>query len=415
MSMREAPGLVIGMLIGLVACSDERSATELNPEGPPMVRQVFVQEKLFSEGGVARERFGLAFGDHPDIPLPSESSSDGDDRVVEAAVAFGGSVRMRIVFDELLRGNDLEEIECNDNDGDDEVRSVYSRVPVGTDPDDIERCSGSDLSECTAVCIGPDGPLGIKDANGDGAVDNDGGYGIRMIDYGGGEYGDGPLGVSVVCDDMPMQLVGTGPGRTFYSPSGNQLIPAGQGLDGLGPALILRPAAGLRTGSSCTVQFRPEVVDKDGERVCAPPGGDVARGCAGDGDTSEIQFRVEPLAFRSTTPRQGAVLNLATPTIQLEFVAPIDPDTLGAITMSAGGTDVPIEIEQVRADDATAFRVTVPGGLQPETAYTIDVGTGLADAYGGTPPAPFSLEFTTSEGADQPPPVDAGPDQPDAG
>jgi hypothetical protein len=404
MSKREAPGLVVGMLIGLVACSGEESATVLNPEGPPMVRQVFVEEKLFSDGGVVRERFGLAYGDHIDIPTPGESSSDGDDRVVQNAVAFGLNetpLRMRVVFDELLRGNELEEIQCSDES--------YSRVPVGTDPDDIEACSGVDLSDCTAVCIGPDGPIGIKDANGDGAVDDAGGYGMRMIDY-----GDGELAISVVCDGMRMPLVKEGPNRTFYSPSGNQLIPAGQGVNGLGPALIVRSAAGLRTNADCTIQFHPDVVDKDGNRVCAPPGGDVARDCPGDGDTSEIQFHVEPLAFRSTTPRQGAVLNLATPTIQLEFVAPVDLATLASIAMTTDQGEVPIEVTQVEEGDATRFRVVATDGLQAETAYTITVGTGLADSFGGVPPEPFTLEFTTSEGAAPEP--DAGPDEtPDAG
>lgn len=402
MSKREAPGLVVGMLIGLTACSGEESATVLNPEGPPMVRQVFVEEKQFFDEGNARVRFGLAYGDHPDIPLPSESSSDGDDRVVRDAVAFGLNetpLRMRVVFDELLRGNDLEEIQCSDDS--------YSRVPVGTDPDDIEACSGVDLSDCTAVCIGPDGPIGIKDANGDGAVDDAGGYGMRMIDY-----GDGELGISVVCDGMRMPLVQEGPARTFYSPSGNQLIPAGQGVNGLGPALVIRSAAGLRTNADCTIQFHADVVDKDGNRVCAPPEGDVARGCAGDGDTSEIQFHVEPLAFRSTTPRQGAVLNLATPTIQLEFVAPVDLATLDAITMTTDEGAVPIEVTQVEEGDATRFRVAATDGLQEGTAYTVTVGTGLTDNFGGAPPEPFTLEFTTS--SDSTP--DAGPDEtPDAG
>ncbi|HTE54365.1 MAG TPA: Ig-like domain-containing protein [Kofleriaceae bacterium] len=416
MTMREAPScttgrawtsshlsLVMGIALGLVACSDDRSATELNPDGPPMVRQVFVQEKLFAEGGVVRERFGLAFGDHPDIPSTEDDPASGDDRVVENAVAFGGSVKMRVVVDELLRGNDLEEIQCSDD--------TYSRVPVGTTPDDIEDCSGVDLSKCTAVCIGEDGPVGIKDMNGDGAVDDNLGYGIRMIDY-----GDGELGISVTCDDVAIPLLGAGPARTFYNPSGNQLIPAGAGIDGLGPALVVIPAQGLRTGSSCTIGFRPEVVDKDGNRICAPPDGDPKRDCAGNGDTSAIAFRVEPLAFSSTEPDEGDTLALPNATVLLEFVAPVDLATLDSITMATGaGDDVPIEVTQVDKTDATNFRVVAPGGYLPGTEYTITVGTGLTDLLGGTPPAPFALHFTTSgDAADAGPEVDAGPG-PDAG
>ena len=64
-----------------LACSDDSSSTDLHPEGPPMVQQVFVQEKVISET-TTREKFQLAFGDHPEIPLPDEDPVNGDDREV---------------------------------------------------------------------------------------------------------------------------------------------------------------------------------------------------------------------------------------------------------------------------------------------------------------------------------------------
>jgi hypothetical protein len=40
--------------------------------------------------------------------------------------------------------------------------------------------------------------------------------------------------------------------------------------------------------------FEPAIVDCDGGRVCAPPGGDFANAeCPAPGDTSLIQFDVE--------------------------------------------------------------------------------------------------------------------------
>src|SRR5688572_1541806 len=136
MSMRDAPrrgqrpgateiclAVATAALITAGACGDDKSSTELNAAGPPMVRQVFVQEKEFTETSTT-ERFGLAFGDHPDIPSKDEDAAEGDDRVVDNAVAFGTS-RLRVVLDELVRGNDIEEVECSDGS--------YSRVPVGTD------------------------------------------------------------------------------------------------------------------------------------------------------------------------------------------------------------------------------------------------------------------------------------------
>ena len=401
MSMRDAPscttgrawtrtclGLVTGLSFGLVACGDEKSATELVPEGPPMVRQLFVREKIFVGDSVV-EKTGLAFGDHPDIPTPEESSSNGDDRMVTTARAFGGETGLRVIVDELLRGNDLEEVQCADE--------TYSRVPVGATPDDIEDCSGEDLSDCTAVCVDH---MGIMDRNADGAVDDNGGYGYRMIDY-----GDGELGVAVTCDETAIPLIGTGPGRSFYNPSGNQLIPADTGLKGLGPALVVVPARGFRTGSTCTVSFRPEVVDKDGNRVCAPPAGDPRRDCAGDGDTSAVQFHVEPLAFSSTDPEDGEAISTSD-VVLLTFVAPINVDTLGAITMTSGdGDPVAITVTRVEADDDTRFYVNAEDGLVDGTDYTVTVGTSLQDSFGGTPPEPFALRFSTGPGA-----ADAGPD-----
>lgn len=372
----------LGMLVA--GCGDDESATELNTAGPPMVRQVFAAEKLFSTSGQPVLRFGLAFGDHPDVPAPDEDAARGDDRQVTNAVAYRDGARFRVVLDEILVGNYIEEIQCADGS--------FSRVPIGTDPDDISRCAGPDLSSCEAVCIGPGGPIGITDQNEDGAVDPGG---LRMIDYGGGE-----LAVSVVCDGQSMPLIGQlgeDAKRTFYNPSGNQQIPADTGVDGLGPALVLFTQLGLRTSATCTVQFRPEVVDKDGNRVCAPPGGDVDQDCPGNGNTEAIQFQVEPMALDSTDPDPGDTIppNTGTDqTIFLGFVTDVDPESLGAITLATGGADVPIEAAVGSA--GTDVVVTVPGGYLPGSEYTLTVGTGLTDLFGAGPPDPITLSFNTS-------------------
>lgn len=238
------------------------------------------------------------------------------------------------------------------------------------------------------------------DRNADGAVDDNGGYGYRMIDY-----GDGELAVAVTCDETRIPLIGTGPGRSFYNPSGNQLIPAGAGITGLGPAIVVVPSRGFRTGSTCTVSFRPEVVDKDGNRVCAPPGGDPGRDCAADGDTSAVQFQVEPLAFSSTDPDADEVIS-TNDVVLLTFVAPINVDTLGAITMASGdGDPVAATVTRAEKDDDTRFYVNPEGGLVAGTDYTITVGTDLEDSFGGRPPEPFALHFSTEAGA-----PDAGPE-----
>ncbi|MCI0545573.1 MAG: hypothetical protein L0Z49_14200, partial [Actinobacteria bacterium] len=48
---------------GLAAgCGENPSATNLNPEGPPMVRQVFMQERITDAGGVSRVTQSRAIG-----------------------------------------------------------------------------------------------------------------------------------------------------------------------------------------------------------------------------------------------------------------------------------------------------------------------------------------------------------------
>jgi hypothetical protein len=378
-------GAVLGAGALAIACSDKASSTELNPEGPPMVRQVFVQEQVVS-GEAVRVKFQLAFGDHPDIPLPDEDPVVGDDREVISAVARNGA-RIRVVLDELLVGNYLEEIACDDGS--------WSPVPIGADPDDIKDCSGMDLSRCVAVCIGASGPVGILDANDDGAVDD-----TRMRDYGGGE-----LAVSVMCGDQMMPLDRE---ASFYNPSGNQLLPAvglPESINALGPALVLAPLDGMKTGSACTITFRDEVVDKDGENVCAPPDGDIDAGCT-PGDTAQISFTVEPLGLADSEPADGDVdveltNGTADATIGLTFNASLDADTVDATTLTlVDDMDNPVPFTfLVSADDSALVTLTVTGGFDPETTYTLTIGTGVTDIYGAALPEPITITFTTTTAA----------------
>src|SRR5690606_4897602 len=195
-------------------------------------------------GASSRIRTGLAFGDHASI------AKDADDRVVTSAVARGNQ-RLRVVFDELVLGNSIEEIACADGS--------FSAVPVGATPDDVSACSGPDKSRCSEICIGADGPVGILDVNLDGAADD-----TRLI-----EHAENTYGVNIECGGQNMPLDRQ---LSFYNPAGNQQVPAGPiGLNGLGPAVVLVPSVGLMTGAACTITFHEDVVDKDGNRVCAPP------------------------------------------------------------------------------------------------------------------------------------------------
>jgi hypothetical protein len=374
---RAGVAAIAGALVATTACNDVVRNTELEPEGPPEILQVFVRERVENpDDGSIGPGLRLAFGDHPD-------AGEEDDRQVTAAIA-GTDQRIRIVVDELLLGNSLEEVQCV-NPG------TWSRVPVGTDPDDIKRCIGTDLSRCEAVCKDQGGVL---DANGDLSLDD-----TRLIDG----------VVTLSCGGVAVPLDRT---HSFYSPSGNQLVPAGAlGFDGLGPALVVVPAESLPTSSACTLAFAAEVTDKQGERPCA----EGAAGCV-PGDMSSVTFGTEALQVLHSVPESGATdvplvdEESTDATITVELNGWIDAATVAAgVQLSAGGTPVAgatATLATIHHDDGseeispTAIAITVPGGLTAGTEYSVTfpgdgTATTLRDKYGAAVPEAPTLTFTT--------------------
>lgn len=349
--------MVCAVMVGMVAAACDEGEGG-GGAGPPEILQVLVRERVDGEP-VAR----LAFGDHPDI------DEEADDRAVRAAVARDGQ-RIRVVVDELLRGDTLEEVACADGS--------WSRVPTGTTVDDVARCAGADLARCRGICIGAGGaPVGILDANGDGALDD-----TRLIDG----------AATLLCDGAPVAL---DPQRSYYQPSGGQRISAGSvGTDALGPAVVLAPAGGMRPGAVCGVRFADTVVDKDGERPCAAAAG----GCV-PGDTAAIEFTVEPFTLAWSEPPAGADDVALTDDdsgdahVVLRLNATVDPATVAAaVTLTAGGYPVEGVAPAMADDDDATIVLTVAGGFEPATTYRLTV-TGLRDAYADTMDA--SIEWVT--------------------
>lgn len=366
-------GIGVVIAVAFAGCSDKETSTELHPEGPPMIRQVFALE-LVTEGNISRQATQLAFGTHPDI---DETEDDGQ---VTNAIALGGQ-RIRVVFDELLRGNAIEEIACADGS--------FSRVPIGTTPDDIEDCAGpveAIQNSCTAVCVDPSaGPIGVLDENEDGAADD-----FRMIS---GQ-------IRLLCDDQEMAL---NLQESFYQPSGNQQITAGPlGINSLGPAVVLIPESGLRTSSSCRFEFASDITDKDGNLVCAPPNGDIKQSCASPGDVSLVSFQVEPLRVKGQDPPMDATNIPTSPTVLLQFNANIDPASASAITLEDDNSQPVAATVAVSSSDATLVTMMPDAPLSPNTTYTVVIATTLADAFGGTLPAVYTTSFTTAGGTPTP-------------
>ncbi len=385
-------GLLAGLLLvtaGAVttACEAPDSREDLNPAGPPMVRQVMLTERTLSETGAASIKAGqLAFGTH------GASFFENDDGEVLSAFALGNQ-EIRIVLDELIRGNSMEEIACKDGS--------YSRVPVGTDPDDIADCAGpvDSLLNCDTVCLDPSSgtPIGILDDDEDGAPDR-----IRMIDY---NEDPGPtaveLAVAVTCGGVNIPL---DPENSFWSPSGNQTFPSNPrlGFRGLGPAIVLRPVSdiGMRTSSDCSVSFRSDVVDHDGNQICAPTNGDIESDCSG-GDTTKIAFRTETLQVVNTIPADGDtdVALGASVFLSVSMNANIEADTITAVTLTADGNPVTIvgneDNGEFVGDDGTLISYKLEDDFLPNTTYVLTIDTTLTDRLGAALPATETITWVT--------------------
>jgi hypothetical protein len=372
--------------VAIAACTSTDSATDLHPEGPPMIAQVRLVEVFTFDGNRGLNRTVFGFGGHPDAP---------EEEVHAVTTAKAADNRLRIIFDELLRGNNLEEIACRAVvDGD-----AYDRVPLGATPDDVARCSvaqdvlpsscpGSNrLSLCLckldAGCpIGMTGPtvppgesVGVQDFDQDGAADTS-------------HFVAGAVAIRCGEIDVALDLV-----RSYWTPSGNQQKPAQGGFDALGPAVVVLPAGPLPTNLECGLRFAADVVDKDGNRVCAPPGGDITGDCA-PGDTSAVTFKVEPLEFAANVldPGQPRTTN-----ITITANVPLDAASLSGVTVTEAPDTAYTQFvaERGMAPNQISIRWTAPGGLAATTRYTITVTTAVTDTHGQSAPQAFQLAFTT--------------------
>jgi hypothetical protein len=378
-------------------CETPESATGLNPEGPPMIQQVFLEELTTDVNGAPAQSRALAFGSHEAFPM---------ERTHAVTSSIVVNQRLRVVVDELLIGNYLEEIACRVS-GTCVVEGGHSRVPEGATPDDIARCAvPNDLlaSSCTgdmAVCLNSAGvPCGVLDEDENGSADS-----LRMID---GQ-------VKLVCENQDLGTrfeVGIDPVASFWQPSGNQVVAPGVDASRtLGPALILVPVTPrsltpttplplLPSSQTCQLWFADNVTDKEHFRVCAPPNGDIAQPCAGDGDVSAFKFETVDLVTDFVLPANNATnVGLNTRQVLFRFTTTIDPASVevGDVTVMAGAATVtPDNVTVSVTDNRSLITVTLPaGGLTPSTTYTVTLGA-VTDLYGVPPPERVSTTFTTT-------------------
>lgn len=395
-SSRFGIALVVAGLAFHAACTDTESATNLNPAGPPMIEQVIMTDSVIDMSGNENDARIFAFGTLPGVDPAKEHAS------TSAAVA---QQRLRIVFDELLKGNRLEEISCRAVVGPD---GAFDRVPDTATPDDIAKCSVAQdalKASCTgdrAVClcqldggciIGSDtiakgDPVGVLDVNQDGAADTH-----RFIS----------TSVGLKCGSM---TIPADPAMSYWYPSGDQLPPAQGGIEEIGPAVVFYPSTSLPTNTTCSLVFADDVVDKTDIKVCAPMGGRTTA-CAGNldlcqqtctpGDVSAFSFKTAPLALAATFDSMGVDKTLPLVFVSNTAIDMASITAAGTVTMTqAGANFTGFTVMLMNGGGRSQVYVTPTAATwQANTTYTITFSTALKDTAGSPLPAPITFTFTT--------------------
>jgi Big-like domain-containing protein len=388
--------VVLGVAFAAGACTNTDSFTNLNPDGPPAIAQVRMKESYMDASMATLTRRVFGFGTHP-------AASSDEEHAVTSASASGQT--FRIIVDELLVGNALEEIQCRAPVDDD----AFDSVPLGATPDDIAKCSGPSDS-LKLLCSGPhavclchiDGgcgtvakgdPVGVLDVNADGAADNT-------------SFKKGAVGIKCGQIDVPIDL-----DMSYWNPSGDQQVPAMGGFDALGPAIVLTPTGGfLPTNITCGFTFASDVLDKQGNEVCAPPDGRppecdqwppnlasdpaacTAKFECNPGDMSAFSFKTEPLSIKVQAVADGDTgVDPALP-IFANVNTAINPATLTNVTI----TPAPPGGFTVTAPMMTQIKITFTTPLAAATMYTLTIPVSVTDTFGQGLPAPIIIHFTTA-------------------
>lgn len=216
----------IGMMLVLLgACGYER----LEPwdDGPPEVLQVFVTSEPADD---LASGLTLAYGQH--FELNGGVAAIG----VRATAVPRTGARFRIVVDQLLAGDTIEEYAC----------AGGGFVPLGRKVCADCRDDPSTLDDEAGRCV---------DLNGDRIPDNG-----RIV-------GDV---ATIRCGSF---LYTTLSGDGAYEPWGNQLSSGALGVAGIGPAIVIEPSVTLPADADCTLNVIGRITDKQGEELIWPAAG----------------------------------------------------------------------------------------------------------------------------------------------
>ena len=364
------PSILAGSLsMGTFGCTTPSSGTDLNPEGPPEILQVFVTERTPTS-----KALGLVYNGNLDYAVDESGGGadgsapnqcgdifdeNGDDCTVANAVA-DPSQTFRIVLDELLEGTSVEEFVC---------------ACVGTD-------GVAQDGECPNNVVSTLDPAGCNDSPSTPNVNE----GSRWLDVNADGMPDKARlvgGIATInCDGE--DLYSTQPEDGFYNPSGNQLIPVATGLSGLGPALVISASAGLKTGADCTIRLSDTVKDKEGLAVVAVP-------------PTAMAFHSESLALLSSVPTSGVSGVSPDLALNLGFNAFLKEDTIENVVLREKTGAVVISARELAlGDDKISVKIDPTGTLRPDRDYEIVIpATTVTDIYAGKFPAEKLVTFKT--------------------
>lgn len=181
--------------------------------------------------------------------------------------------------------------------------------------------------------------------------------------------------VTLTCGGNPVAYDG------FYDPAGNAVtFPPG-------PALVIEPTEFIATGTACTLQVKPMVVDKDGVAVA---------------DAGPFTFSIAGLAYAGSDPEDMAEGVDPTAEVLVAFNAPIDGDTLGTkITLTDAAMAAVAATVAVDPMDPSLVIITPTAALAENAVYTVTITSEtadpIADIGGGTVvlAEPVTFSFTT--------------------
>jgi len=393
--------------LAMTGCTDQASTSNLSPDGPPAVVQIFFYDSdgaltlgygvhaefnkcdldfMPCSGSLTCAQSGVLSGHCVDTAgnqVPGRMAPSGRIGVSGAFDPAGegfeanSEPRLRLVIKELLRGNTVEQFWCG--------CSLTGFTAAGIPLSDITKCPVSgryslDPFDCSACA---DNPL-TTDANEAGTcLDGD--------DSGNPDKTSFQPGiVTVRCGALDTWVTGVDDG--WYDPGGSQLVPILSSFLGVGPALQLNPGAHVfPTNTSCTVAFKDSVTDKDGVPFTADPA---------------LAFTTEPLRVLASDPEKPAAGPATLVPVDQEFrflfnssiTAPVAGDielrdSNGAVvTLAAPASE--LQVTGVDGDNDTIV-VSPAAALNNNANYTIRVKTTVKDKFGVATPTEFVLQFTT--------------------